>query len=110
MAGIGGDKDRAAFFVVFMASLLCVGAVVYTFKVIGNANNPILNLIRGTDPETLARLRTAAGQRFQGSILFRNIFAITLTPVVSYIALAYTVKTKKWYWGILFAYSLSPAV
>lgn len=102
IASVGGERDKGAFLVMLVASAVCLLAVVYTFMVIGLQNNPILNLIRGTDAETLARLRNMAGSQFRGNVLFRNIFAITLTPVMSYIALGYSVKTKRWPWILMF--------
>lgn len=95
-------NSNIEFIALVIASLICLLAVLYTFLKIGINNSPILNLIKGTDSETLARLRIMAGNEFPGNQYIKNIFAVALTPFISFITYIYFRKTKKKKWLALF--------
>ena len=85
----------AEFIALAIATVLCVGAVVYTFLKIGISDNPLLNAIRGADSTQLAFLRNKANNMFPGNEYIRNIFAVGLTPIISYMAYILLRETKQ---------------
>lgn len=99
---ISKNKD-AEFIAVLLAAIICIGAVIYTFAVIGIADNPLLNAVRGADADQLAFLRNKVSNNFPGNEYIRNIFAAGLTPIISYMAYILMRKTKEKRFIILFA-------
>ncbi|MGO4986875.1 MAG: oligosaccharide repeat unit polymerase [Gallicola sp.] len=98
------SKNRdAEFIAVSLAAAICIGAVVYTFWKIGISDNPLLNAIRGVDSEQLAFLRNKVSNDFPGNEYIRNIFAVGLTPIISYMAYILMRETKQLRFIILFA-------
>ena len=85
-------KDSYLKACVLFLSIISVFSVVYTFKSIGSV--PIMSLFRGESAQFLAKLRIDSERGFQGNVYIRNIFAIALTPILSYIAFAYYKMTK----------------
>jgi len=85
-------KDSYLKVFVVVLSVISVFAVMYTFKSIGTV--PIMSLLRGESAKVLAKLRIDSSMGFKGNIYIRNIFAIALTPILSYIAFAYYKMTK----------------
>ncbi|HOG43601.1 MAG TPA: O-antigen polymerase, partial [bacterium] len=75
----------------FLSSISII-SVCYTFYSIGSM--PVLSLLSGESSKFLARLRIEASLEFGGNIYVRNIFAIALTPVLSYISFGYYKMTK----------------
>ncbi|KXG08977.1 hypothetical protein AT864_02661 [Anoxybacillus sp. P3H1B] len=63
---------------------------------------PIFALITGHEEMSLAELRIQASLHFKGNILFRNIFALSLTPLLSLMAYIFSVLTNEFRWKILF--------
>ncbi|WP_425538425.1 hypothetical protein [Microaceticoccus formicicus] len=96
------EASNAEFITMVIATIVVVGAVIYTYVTIGILNSPIYNMIIGTDPVELAKLRNMADAGFPGNQYIKNIFAIALTPFISYIAYIYMRKTKEKRWIILF--------
>lgn len=96
------EDSNAEFITMVIATLVVVAAVIYTYATIGITNSPIYNMIIGTPPEQLAKLRNMADAGFPGNQYIKNIFAIALTPFVSYIAYIYMRKTKEKRWIIMF--------
>lgn len=90
------------FVTLLIASVVCIGAVIYTYASIGFLNSPIYNVFIGTDPDTLAKLRTIANAEFPGNQYIKNIFANALTPFISYVVYIYFRETKEKRWGIMF--------
>lgn len=107
---ISSNSDSEVFLIVTILSIVSVLSIGYTFYVIGLENNPIINMILGASSDKLARLRILAGREFTGNVYIRNIFAITMTPFLSYIAYIYLriKRNKKWFvlFSILFISSL----
>lgn len=96
------EGSNAEFITMVIATIVVVGAVIYTYVTIGILNSPIYNMIIGTNPVELAKLRNMADAGFPGNQYIKNIFAIALTPFISYIAYIYMRKTKEKRWIILF--------
>ena len=86
------EKDSYIKFFLLLLSAISVFSVMYTFKSIGTI--PILSLVKGESAKFLAKLRIDSSRGFQGNVYIRNIFAIGLTPILSYIAFAYYKMTK----------------
>lgn len=87
-------SQKDSYLKVFLLFLSAVSlfSVVYTFKSLGMI--PIMSLLKGENAKFLAKLRIDSSAGFQGNIYIRNIFAIALTPILSYIAFAYYKMTK----------------
>ena len=85
-------KDSYVKLMLICLSVISVFSVVYTFKSLGMI--PILSIIKGESAKVLAKLRIDASSGFGGNVYIRNIFAIGLTPILSYIAFAYYKMTK----------------
>lgn len=96
-------SDQSAFVTMAIASAVCLGAVIYTFAVIGITNTPMWALFfKDLTARELAIARINATSAFPGNSLIKNIFAITLTPVISYIVFVYARKTREKKWFLLF--------
>lgn len=90
------------FSVLSVFSLLAIAYTIYYSDVI-----PVFELLKG-QTSNLASQRIEASSEFGGNVLIRNIFAKTLTPVLSLVAYIYMVETKKkgwflWFWILFFA-------
>jgi len=80
---------RYPFYILSIISVLSVMYVMATLKTI-----PITGIIQGLGHEALAGLRQEASREFAGNVHVKNIFALGLTPILSYIAFAYYKMTK----------------
>ncbi|MDO5718667.1 MAG: O-antigen polymerase [Tissierellia bacterium] len=96
------ENSNSEFITMLIATVVVVSAVIYTYAMIGINNSPVYNLIIGTSPEKLGQLRNMADSGFPGNQYIKNIFAIALTPFISYIAYIYMRKTKEKRWILLF--------
>ncbi len=91
------------FVTMVIASVVCILSVIFVFAKIGVANNPYLSILKGKTSLELAELRIDIANSFTGiSAYIKNIFAVSLTPFISYIAYVYMRKTKEKKWIILF--------
>lgn len=101
--------NRNEFFYWFLAlSGLSVLAILYTIW--KTPQVPIFELLKGHGDTSLAELRIEASLRFKGNVLFRNIFAISLTPLLSLMAYIFSVLTNEARWKILFLILFAGAV
>lgn len=85
-----------------LAGIVSILAVIYT--VLKTDAIPIFELLKG-NREKLGELRIEASHGFSGNVLFRNIFAKTLLPILSFVAFVYSYSTKEkkwtlWFWGL----------
>jgi len=92
IVSIVSESDSYLRITLIVLSFISVLSCFYTFHVIGEI--PFFNLFKGLDPKALARIRIDASREFQGNVYLRNIFAISLTPILSYIAYGYYKMTK----------------
>lgn len=96
-------SDRSAYVTVLIASSVCLGSVIYTFATIGITNTPMWGLFfKDLSTQELEVARILATSAFPGNSFIKNLFAITLTPVISYIAFVYARKTRQAKWIVLF--------
>ncbi len=64
--------------------IVCAAATIYTFVSIGSI--PALDLLVGSETSA-AEMRAEAGRGFRGIELIRNLFMLTLAPLVSFLCL-----------------------
>ena len=93
-------KDSYIFFSLFFLSMISILSITYTFIVIGKV--PLLEVFKATGAWDLARLRMEAKMGFDGNTYIRQIFAIMLTPLLSYIYFLYYKLYKKKVFLLLF--------
>jgi hypothetical protein len=90
---------RYPLYVLYILSIISVIYVLVTLKTL-----PLKGILLGLGQEVLAGLRQEASRNFSGSEYIKNIFALGLTPILSYIAYAYykmTLKKADLIWFIL---------
>ena len=85
-------KDNYIRILLYILSGFSFLVVIYTIITVGGSG--LQSILYSVDPEVLARQRIEAGREFGGNIYLRNIFGITLTPILTYIAYAYWKITK----------------
>jgi oligosaccharide repeat unit polymerase len=101
--------NRNEFFYLFLAlSGISLLAIMYTIW--KTPQVPIFALLKGHGDTSLAELRIEASRHFKGNVLFRNIFALSLTPLLSIIAYIFSVLTNEARWKILFIVLFAGAV
>lgn len=86
-------KDSYIRLILYLLSAISLFAVAYTFYELKKI--PIFEMLKGSKAFILASLRIEASRGFEGNYYFRNIFGITLTPILSYIFFTYYKLTKK---------------
>lgn len=86
------NKDSYLKLCLYCLSFVSVTAVAYTLALM--PTNPLLAAFSGFDALALAGLRQQAAREFTGNIYFRNIFAIGITPILTYISYAYWKKSQ----------------
>jgi len=92
--------DKAVFLTLILFSFISFLSIAYTFISIGTI--PILQMLLDSNAEEAARLRIVASREFGGIVYFRNVFGLTMTPILSYIAYSYTIKSKYIGWKVIF--------
>jgi oligosaccharide repeat unit polymerase len=100
--------NRNEIFYLFSA-LSAISFLAIIYMIWKTPDIPIFELLKGTD-ESLAELRVEASRHFHGNVLFRNIFALTLTPVLSLIVYLFAVLTNEPRWKLLFVFLFAGAV
>ena len=93
----------------FFAGLSAISMLAIAYTILKSPQIPIFELLRGGAGDA-ARNRIEAAREFRGNVLIRNIFGITLTPLLSLIAYIFTVLTNEAKWKILFVITLAGAV
>jgi len=92
--------DKAVFFTLVLFTFISFLSIVYTFLSIGTI--PMLQTILGSSIEESNRLRIVASREFGGNVYIRNILGLSMTPILSYIAYSYSIKSKYLGWKIIF--------
>ncbi|WP_237663004.1 O-antigen polymerase [Sutcliffiella horikoshii] len=91
-------ESKDYFYIFSILMLFSIAAIIYMITQLNNV--PIIAALTGSSD--LGRLRIEASHGFTGNVLFKNIFALGLTPILSLIAYVYYVKTKLLRWKISF--------
>lgn len=100
---ISKSSEDAQFTTMVLASIVCIAAVIFVFVKLGTEHNPYLAMIRGGSKDQLAVLRNVIANEFTGiSGYIKNIFALTMTPFLSYVAYVHLRNTKEKRWLVLF--------
>ena len=101
LVGVITKNDVLIKQMLYLLSLICVLSVGYTYAYL--TANPFIAILK-MSADQLALLRIINGRNFSGNEYIRNIFAIGLTPILSYIAYGYVkLQNKKVdkYWLII---------
>ncbi|AZJ32470.1 hypothetical protein D6200_07820 [Tenacibaculum mesophilum] len=86
-------KDSYIRLPLYLISIICILSIFYTFHYLSEI--PILKVIKGNATVIeLAGLRANSSRNFAGNVFIRNIFGITLTPILTFIFYCYYKKTK----------------
>jgi oligosaccharide repeat unit polymerase len=101
-------NSREFFYLFAALSSLSILAIAYTIW--KTPQIPIFELLKGPGDTSLAELRIEAARHFKGNVLFRNIFALSLTPILSLIAYIFAVLTNEAHWKLLFLVLFAGAV
>lgn len=92
-------KTEKAFFVLMvLGTAVCFMAVMYTLYHVGYV--ALFELLKGH--LYLFDSSVSINRNFSGNNYIRNIFAIGLTPILSYLCFVYSHYTKKLRWRVLF--------
>lgn len=103
------STNRNQFFYWILAlSGMSVLAILYTIW--KTPQVPLFALFLGHGDMSLAELRIQASRHFHGNVLFRNIFALSLTPLLSLITYCFAVLTNEVRWKLLFFVLFAGAV
>lgn len=86
------ERDSYIRIPLYLLTFLSLSSVFYVFLCLGKF--PLLSIFSGGDSFMLAMLRQSAKREFSGNEYVRNLFAITLTPILSYVAYCYWKKTN----------------
>lgn len=91
-------KDNSAFQIVCILSLIGFLSSIYTFYCIGYVG--LFEILRGN--LSVMTQRVAITRDFSGNQYIRNILALGMVPILSYIAYIYMRKTRQRSWTYLF--------
>lgn len=92
------DNEQGVFKVVCFLTMLGTLALIYTFYILGYI--PIIELFKGNVGILLERVTIT--RDFAGNQYIRNIFALTMLPMLSYLAYIYYRITNRRNWKWLF--------
>jgi len=85
-------KDSFVKYPLYILSFISFLAVAYVFIV--SKGIPLIALFQGSDAYSLSGLRIEVSREFAGINFIRVYFALTLTPIMSYVAYSYWRMTK----------------
>ncbi len=97
-------NDNAVFFSLVLFLIVCSAAVIYVFKSIGHV--PVLTVLKGDTTESIGQIRSNAKIHFNGISAIKDVVAINLSILLSYILFVYSKINKHIKYKILFLYSL----
>lgn len=75
-----------------LLSGISVFSVIYVLYMLGDI--PLLRFFRPSEFFNFAEFRIEASKNFQGNEYIRNLFALSLTPILSYVAYGYKLRDK----------------
>lgn len=97
------NRDAGMIFVITVLLILSTIAVIYTFITIRSF--PLLDVLFSNNEIVAGRIRIIVAREFSGLIIFRNLFGLVLTPLLSYVCFSYYLSIKDKTWRNLFYYS-----
>lgn len=97
-------NDHNVRILLILLSGISVLSVIYVLYVLGDI--PLLRFFRPSEFFNFAEFRIEASRNFQGNEYIRNLFALSLTPILSYIAYGYwlrdrTLFSRIWFYVML---------
>lgn len=87
------DRDSFLRYPLYFLSVMSLISVLYVMSKLDTI--PFLGILQGMDSTSLAVLRQDVSRGFAGNIYVKNILALLLTPILSYIAFSYYWATKR---------------
>lgn len=93
------------YIVVLVLTIICTVACIYTFRKVGYI--ALFEMLKGTSDSVN---EAASSRSFGGSVLFKNVIALGLTPILSYMAYIYYLDKKENRWRFLFYFLFFLAV
>lgn len=87
-------------FSLFLLSILCLIVLTYSYVKIGYV--PIIKSFFINDELSLFQLRTKIARSFPGNVYFKNIFGLTLIPLLSFIWFTYYRKSRSLFDFLMF--------
>lgn len=99
---IDAHTENNLFYYTRILTIVCTLSLAYTFYCIGYV--PIIELMKGKF--YLLSDRIIISRKFTGNIYIRNILALGLTPIISYLSYIYYKLTHENRWKWLFIYLL----
>lgn len=103
------DKgEKSVFVVTVVISVICLLFTAWMFIKIGSI--PLLDLVLGRDGSHISTNRIDISTGNQMNSYIRNLLVLTFVPILSYLAFAYSLITKKKRWYILFIILLGASV
>lgn len=97
------ESHRIKIILIFL-SIICFISILYVLYELGDI--PLFKMLRGdTDASELAIFRGNASRHFAGNEYIKNILALLLTPILSYVAYGYkqlnnNIHNKIWFYGM----------
>lgn len=98
------EDEKVLFLTLFVFTVVTTLSVFYVFYIIGTF--PLFSMLSGVDSVILQQLRGAAKLEFSGITAIRDMIALPLTPLLSYIAYITYKKTDLFKFKLLFYYLL----
>lgn len=102
-------RDSYVKFPLYLLSILCIFVVVHVFLSLGTI--PIIKAFTLNNEIEVLQLRANIDSNFPGNVYLKNIFGLSILPILSYISFGYYLKTKStadliWYLLLLIFTSL----
>jgi len=102
IASLFSPKDSHAYYLLIGLLFVCIISILYVIK---NTQNIALFNLFSSSAKDLARLRIETRYNYSGSSTVRDIFVLTLTPILSYIFYVYYQKYRENKWLVCFIIS-----
>lgn len=102
------NRDTFVRAILYIFSFICVCSVVYTYNYIGGFGN-LIKMFSIDSQVKMLILRTEISQEFGGNVIIKNLFGLTLLPILSFVSYSYYCMTKRkgdllWF-GIMFIFT-----
>lgn len=98
-------KDSYIKYPILVVCCACILSVAYTYAMIGTV--PLLRSFSLNSELEVMQMRAAVDRGFTGIVYIKNIGGLLLTPVMTFVAYSYYIKTKSrfdfWWFIIMFA-------
>lgn len=98
-------NDRIVRFLLEFFSIVCIISVIYVLYILGEV--PLFKFFSSSSALEFTEFRIRVSRDFQGNEYVKNLFALTMTPLLSYVAYGYKLRDKNfiskiWFYTMLF--------